>query len=155
MSGTGKSTVLAELRRRGHRVVDTDEGEWSEDVPLPDGSGVERLWREEAMTALLDQDGEGTLFVSGCTSNQRRFYERFDAVVLLTASKEVILDRATHRTSNPFGKDPAELDRIIRDIERAEPLLRRSATTEISTERPLRDVVEAVAAVARRAPPPS
>jgi len=24
MSGTGKSTVLGELRRRGHRVVDTD-----------------------------------------------------------------------------------------------------------------------------------
>jgi dephospho-CoA kinase len=25
MSGTGKSTVLRELARRGHRVVDTDE----------------------------------------------------------------------------------------------------------------------------------
>ena len=33
MSGTGKSTVLAELERRGHRVVDTDYGDWIEDVP--------------------------------------------------------------------------------------------------------------------------
>jgi adenylate kinase family enzyme len=27
-SGTGKSTALAELARRGHRVVDTDYGDW-------------------------------------------------------------------------------------------------------------------------------
>jgi predicted ATPase len=47
MSGTGKSTVLAELARRGHRTVDTDEEEWSEQVPLPDGGGFEQLWREE------------------------------------------------------------------------------------------------------------
>jgi hypothetical protein len=32
MSGTGKSAALAELARRGHRVVDTDYGDWTEDV---------------------------------------------------------------------------------------------------------------------------
>ncbi|HTZ43323.1 MAG TPA: hypothetical protein VMB79_05620 [Jatrophihabitans sp.] len=36
MSGTGKSTVLGELGRRGHRVVDTDYGGWGEDRPLPE-----------------------------------------------------------------------------------------------------------------------
>jgi hypothetical protein len=81
MSGTGKSTVLAELARRGHRIVDTDYGGWSEDVPLPDGSGVERLWREDLMSALLAQDGDGPLFVSGCTSNQR---SRMDASSFLS-----------------------------------------------------------------------
>jgi dephospho-CoA kinase len=29
MSGTGKSTALEALRRRGHRTVDTDTGQWS------------------------------------------------------------------------------------------------------------------------------
>ena len=29
MSGTGKSTVLRELGKRGHRVVDTDSDDWS------------------------------------------------------------------------------------------------------------------------------
>jgi hypothetical protein len=33
MSGTGKSAALAELARRGHRVVDTDYGAYSEEVP--------------------------------------------------------------------------------------------------------------------------
>ena len=35
MSGAGKSTVLAELERRGHRVVDTDVPGWCEEVPRP------------------------------------------------------------------------------------------------------------------------
>src|SRR5207237_4370997 len=96
--------------------VDTDYGGWSEDVPLPDGSGSERLWREDLMSALLAQDRDGPLFVSGCTSNQGKFYDRFDEVVLLTTTKDVLLGRLASRTTNPFGKDPVERDRILMDI---------------------------------------
>jgi dephospho-CoA kinase len=39
MSGTGKSSVLVELARRGYRVVDTDEPGWSEWVASPDEGG--------------------------------------------------------------------------------------------------------------------
>jgi dephospho-CoA kinase len=35
MSGTGKSTALAELARRGHRVVDADLSAWSIEVASP------------------------------------------------------------------------------------------------------------------------
>jgi hypothetical protein len=28
-------------------VVDTDYGDWEQEVPLPDGSGSERQWRED------------------------------------------------------------------------------------------------------------
>ena len=72
MSGAGKSTALAELARRGHRVVDTDEADWSEDVPLAHG-GTERLWREDKMNALLAEHVVGTLFISGCVANQGLF----------------------------------------------------------------------------------
>jgi shikimate kinase len=149
MSGTGKSTVLAELASRGHRVVDTDYDGWSEDVPLPDGSGWERLWREDLITALLAEDRDRPLFVSGCTSNQSKFYDRFDAVVLLTATTDVLLERLATRMTNPFGKYPAERDRILKDIATVEPCLRRTATIEISTDAPLQAVVEAVEALAR------
>ena len=85
MSGTGKSAALAELARRGHRVVDTDYGEYSEEVRCSDAGGREQLWREDRIEALLDGDDDGLLFISGCVSNQGTFYPRFDAVVLLTA----------------------------------------------------------------------
>lgn len=37
MSGTGKSTALVELARRGFRTVDTDEGGWSSWSESDDG----------------------------------------------------------------------------------------------------------------------
>jgi dephospho-CoA kinase len=136
MSGTGKSAVLAELERRGHRVVDTDYGDWI------DMSGPEPLWREEPMAELLDAHSDGLLFVGGCVANQGRFYPRFDAVVLLSAPKEVILERVATRMSNEFGKSAGEREQIIRDLEATEPLLRVGATNEIDTRAPLSEVAD-------------
>ena len=61
MSGTGKSTVLAELARRGHWVVDTDYGDWSEDVPGAGDAEPERRWREDRMDALLAECPAGNI----------------------------------------------------------------------------------------------
>jgi shikimate kinase len=144
MSGVGKSTVLAALARRGHQVVDCDEDAWSEQVPSADGAGFEQLWREDAMARLLAEPRSGHLFVAGCAANQGTFYDRFAAVVLLSAPRAVMLRRIETRSTNPFGKSPAERARILADLDTVEPLLRRSATVEISTDRPLADVVAAV-----------
>ena len=76
MSGTGKSSVLAGLGRRGHRVIDTDYGGWSAEAVSADGSRAGQVWREGRMSALLAEDGAGSLFVSGCVSNQGRFMTR-------------------------------------------------------------------------------
>ena len=54
MSGTGKSAALTELAGRGHRVVDTDYGGYSEERPCSDADGREQLWREDRIEALLD-----------------------------------------------------------------------------------------------------
>jgi dephospho-CoA kinase len=59
MSGTGKSTALAELARRGHRVVDADLSAWSIEVTSPTGSGAEQLWRQDAMDSLLARHAIG------------------------------------------------------------------------------------------------
>src|SRR5579884_3651172 len=99
MSGTGKSTILAELARRGFDVADTDDGlsVWSDEA----GGYV---WLEEAIADLLGRERETALYVAGCVSNQGRFYPQFDAVVLLSAPAHVLLERIAGRTTNPFGK---------------------------------------------------
>ena len=148
MSGTGKSTTLAELARRGHRVVDTDYGGWTEDVPFADGSGSERLWREERIDALLAGHRDGALFVSGCVANQGAFYPRFDAVVLLSAPVETILERVASRETNDYGKTDAERGLIVRDLESVEPLLRAGATAELDTRAPLGEVADALERIA-------
>ncbi|HYZ75972.1 MAG TPA: AAA family ATPase [Gaiellaceae bacterium] len=145
MSGTGKSTALSELAKRGFRVVDTDSPKWSEWVPAE----REWLWREDRMAELLADEGERTLFVSGCMSNQTKFYDRFDAVVLLSAPAEVILDRVDRRTTNDYGKTPHERDLILTYLETVEPLLRARATHELDASRPVAEVVDALIAIAQ------
>ena len=148
MSGTGKSAALAELARRGHQVVDTDYGDYSEEVPCSDADGWEQLWREDRIGALLDGSDDGVLFISGCVSNQGKFYPRFDAVVLLTAPANVIFERVASRESNAFGKRDAERDRILYDLATVEPLLRAGATAEIDTRAPLDEVVDGLESIA-------
>jgi predicted ATPase len=50
MSGTGKSAVLVELERRGHRVVDTDADDWCEWV-VDDTGEPDWVWREDPIAA--------------------------------------------------------------------------------------------------------
>ena len=143
MSGTGKSTALAELAQRGFRVVDTDDPPWSE-WSESDGGYV---WRENLMTDLLAGDDGPTLYVSGTVSNQGRFYPRFDAVVLLSATAEVLLERIESRTTNDYGKAPEERALILEHIAEVEPLLRAGCTHEIDAAQPLGDVVEQLVAI--------
>jgi RimJ/RimL family protein N-acetyltransferase/shikimate kinase len=152
LSGTGKSSVLAELGRRGHRVVDTDDPGWREyrkhAEPIDELHLGEWHWVEDRMTALLDADDGRALFVAGCAANQSDFYHRFDTVVLLSAPVDVILDRVARRTTNDYGKTALERAMILHDLANLEPRLRASCTHELDASRPLDDVVADLVAIA-------
>ena len=156
MSGTGKSTVTAELARQGYRAVDLDSPAYSELVPAPPGEltgvggGMDWVWNAEKVSALLDADS-APLFLSGCSPNQGQFYPRLDRVILLTAPTGVIRDRLATRSTNDFGKDPAELERTLALIAEIEPLLRRSADVVIDTSASLDEVVARVLEASRPA----
>jgi shikimate kinase len=145
MSGSGKSTVLAELARLGYETVEIDVEPWSE---WSDEAGG-YVWNEARVTELLGGERETTLFVSGTVSNQGRFYDRFDAVVLLRAPADVILERIGSRTTNPFGKAAEERATILADLAEVEPLLRATCTHELDATQPVEAVVEALVALTR------
>jgi broad-specificity NMP kinase len=137
MSGTGKSTALAELERRGFQVVDTDDPPWSEWSDADGGY----VWREDLIAELLAREVGPTLYVSGTVSNQGRFYPRFDAVVLLSAPAEVLLRRLESRTTNDYGKTDEERRLILGQLEEVEPLLRATCTHELDATQPVAGVV--------------
>jgi len=137
MSGTGKSTALLELRRRGFQVVDTDEPGWARWCD-EDGGYV---WNEDRIADLLAQEDGRTLFVSGTVSNHRRFYRRFDAVILLSAPAEVLLRRIESRTTNDYGRTAEERALVLGHLAEVEPLLRATCTHEIDAAQPIEDVV--------------
>jgi shikimate kinase len=141
MSGTGKSSLLHELAARGYRTVDTDYGGYFETIE------DERLWREDKINALLSSEPEecpGVLFVQGTTRNQILFYPRFDHIVLLSAPPDVLVQRLTTRTTNPYGKDPAEIAETLQYQQTVEPLLRAAATLEVVTTVPVARVAHLV-----------
>jgi dephospho-CoA kinase len=146
MSGTGKSSALARLARHGHQTVDTDEPGWIIQSQTPDGP--EPLWDLDRIDALLDRHRAGWLFIAGCVANQRPLYHRFDAVVLLSAPIDVVLERVADR-ANPFGSTSEERAKIASDLAAYEPHLRAGADYEIVTTTPLAEVVSTLEQVAR------
>ena len=71
-----------------------------------------------------------------------------DAVVLLSAPVEVMLDRMADRTTNPFGKTRTERELILQDLATVEPLLRACCSHELDASRPLDEVVDDLIAIA-------
>ncbi len=141
MSGTGKSTVIAELSRRGFCAIDFDTDEWCEWGKPPPVDGLREnlesdwIWREEPVRTLLSAPRSAPLFISGCAPNQGTFYGLLDRVVLLTAHLDVLLSRVDRRTSNPYGKSDEERAQIIENVRDVEPLLYRRATLVVDTSR--------------------
>ncbi len=141
MSGTGKTTVLDELRRRGHLAVDTDYDGWE----LPD-----RTWDEQRMEAFLESHPD--VVVSGTVENQDQFYDRFQDIVLLSAPLHVLVERVSSRANNPYGKTLEQQAEIASYLETVEPRLRRGATLELDGRVPASQLADAIEALMTRTP---
>jgi shikimate kinase len=135
MSGTGKSALVQELRRRGYVAHDADDDGFSE--PRADGRWG---WRADRVAALLAQETEGLLFFAGCSEEQIEL--PFDYRVLLTAPRSVLIERLRTRTGNRYGSDDAELAQVLADLAEVEPLLRRSADLVLPTTAPPSQVAD-------------
>jgi len=152
MSATGKSTITAAIAERGYDAVDLDTDVWSHWVDVVDDAepgtpvqpGRDWVWRDDRVRSLLGAGRSDILVVSGCSPNQGDFYPLLDAVVLLSAPDDVVVERLATRTGNDYGKGEGEAHRVLELIREVEPLLRAGATHEIDTSRPFHDVLDAV-----------
>jgi shikimate kinase len=153
MSGTGKSTLTSALAARGFKAIDLDCDTFSEWVELNDASAIpgspvesdrDWMWRANRVDELLSIEDADVLFLSGCASNMGQFLPRFNHVVLLSAPADLIVQRLRSRTTNPYGKHPDQIARVLELRETVEPLLRRVATHEIDSSASVEQVVAAV-----------
>lgn len=138
MSGAGKTTLLDELRRRGWLAIDTDYDGWV---------GADGRWDERRMEQLLADEPD--VVVSGAVENQGRFYDRFEQVVLISAPVEVLIERVSTRTNNPYGRTAEQQAEIAAYVETVEPLLRTSATVELDGRKPVGELAEVIEGLQR------
>jgi broad-specificity NMP kinase len=130
LSGVGTTSALEQLEKEGYNVVDTDYG-YVKEVKI--GGIEERVWDEEKIMQVLEKYKQSHLFISGCYSNQGKFYKYFDYVVLLKTELNVMLDRINKRTSNNYGKSPEERAEVIDSYENVLPLLEKGSDIIIDT----------------------
>lgn len=147
MSGVGKSTVAERLSELGYKAIETDYGGFS----VVDERGYQH-WDVDRIRQLLATEDVDLLFVVGSDDDQGLFYLDFDHIVLLSAPRHVMVERLASRTNNRFGKSPDELARILADLEKFEPMMRRSATHEIDTSKPLDHVIDEILSLVQQPP---
>jgi len=122
--GAGKSTTLAELKRRGYTAYETDDmaafynTDTGNKIPHP-ATAAERTpeWRKhhewripaEKVSALRAQSEGITAFLCGVVGNDAEFWHEFDRVFCLYLSSEETKRRLVDRPGEAHGKNPHEL----------------------------------------------
>lgn len=71
LSGVGKTSVLKQLGKEGYNIIDTDYG-YTETIG--EGLNAETVWDEVKINHLIREHSQSHLFISGCYSNQGKFY---------------------------------------------------------------------------------
>jgi hypothetical protein len=120
VSGTGKTSVCHELRRRGLHAVngdtdlayqgDPETGEPTNGAP----SHWHHIWDVDAVRALVaDQDHPATFFCGG-SRNFSKFVDLFDGVFVLEVDFDTLHRRLDQRGADEFGAQRSERDLIVR-----------------------------------------
>lgn len=154
MSGAGKSSVVRELIALGFDAIDLDSAQWSHwvdaaaDDALTPEQGRDWVWREDRVAALLAKPSRAPRLLAGTASNMAAFYDRFDAVVLLSASEDCLLQRLRERGAGEYGSTQAQRAAVRELIAQVEPLLRESADLTLDSSGPVaatvRDLLRAL-----------
>lgn len=117
ISGTGKTTVCEELRRRGYHSIDSDEvfgfyGDIKTGLPVEEEHQLNWIWDKKKVQETLGNKSE-TIFVCGGAMNQQEFMSYFKKVFTLYVDDKTLRDRLLSRTNNDFGKHPDDLARQL------------------------------------------
>jgi dephospho-CoA kinase len=102
--GSGKTTVIEALKRRGFQAFNTDDmpevtkledQETGKPVPWPEGVVDWKRyiwnWQEAGLRKLLQTEDD--VFIGGIVGNQQKFYPLFDTIFALTISAETLRTR--------------------------------------------------------------
>lgn len=120
VSGTGKTSVCKELRRRGHHAIngdtdlayqgDPETGEPTDDVP----SHWHHVWHVDTVRALVADESERFTFFCGGSRNFANFLDLFDGVFVLEIDLDTLNRRLDQRPEDEFGARQSERDLIVR-----------------------------------------
>jgi broad-specificity NMP kinase len=146
-SGTGKSSVCRELRRRGYRAVDGDneiayQGDPETGLPV-DGPGryEQHIWDVERVREIAAGNEDEVVFFCGGSRNFPKFLDVFDEVFVLDVDTETLERRLADREADDWGGNDEQKAFILRLH------ATRAGVPEgivVGTDRPISEVVDAI-----------
>src|SRR5258708_6532624 len=144
LSGAGKSSVYEELIRRGYKAISTDRA-WAyhadPDTSLPGGPIRHHtfMWDQQKAVSELESPEPEVLFVCGSSRNRDRFLPYFTKIFNLRIDDDTMRRRLLERTNNDFGKQPADVELMLR-LNRSDE--KPAAAIDVDATQPLQQVVD-------------
>lgn len=146
VSGSGKTSVCNELRRRGYHAINGDrelayQGDPASGVAVDGVTGLavhaHHLWRVDLVRAMVADGSEPVTFFCGGSRNFESFLELFDEVFVLTIDAPTLRQRLGERPGDEWGGQGRSDER---------ELIERLHATGVDT--PAGTVIDATAPVA-------
>jgi gluconate kinase len=144
LSGAGKSSVYEELIRRGYKAISTDRA-WKyradPDTGLP-GRPIRydnSMWDQQKAVSELESPEPEVLFVCGSSRNRDRFLPYFTKIFNLRIDDDTMRRRLQERTNNEFGKQPDEVELMLR-LNRSDE--KPAGAIDVDATQPLNQVVD-------------
>ncbi len=158
VSGTGKTTVAEELKRRGHHVIHGDRelsyrGSPETGEPLdelaPESVTDSVAWRHkhwiwnvDKVRSLVADRRYANSFFCGGARNLRHFIDLFDGVFVLTVDLDTLNQRLARRPEDEFGGKPNERELIARLHATQEDIPKRGVAIDATV--PIERVVDEI-----------
>lgn len=119
VSGTGKTSVCRELRRRGFQAVNGDtelayQGDPGTGEPTAGAAHEHHIWDVGRLRAMADDRREPVTFFCGGSRNFSTFIHLFDEVFVLEADLQTLRRRLAQRPQGEWGSEPSERDLVLR-----------------------------------------
>jgi hypothetical protein len=130
LSGSGKSSVYEELIRRGYKAISTDRA-WKRHAGP--------IWDQQKAVSELESTEPEVLFVCGSSHNRDRFLPYFTKIVNLRIDDDTMRRRLLERTNNDFGKQPEEVELMLR-LNRSDE--KPAGAIDVDATQPLHDLVD-------------
>lgn len=165
VSGSGKSSILQELRRQGYEAYGVDEDVYADWVDRQTGK-VEVLPQNEPnfdihewfskhgwhlnvdkVRQLKTESGKKNtpVFLCGAAEDDDKAWDAFDAVFALHLEESAIRQRILERTGNDYGKKPEEMENILKWHRRSEKTYHDLGAIFIDASQPLSTIVSELA----------
>lgn len=119
VSGTGKTSVCHELRRRGYHSINGDtvlayQGDPMTGEPVDGFAHEHHIWNVDQVRTLVADHSNAASFFCGASRNFCSFIDLFDRVFVLEVDLSTLTRRLAGRPETEWGGRPAERQIIRR-----------------------------------------